>query len=61
MQDPIFYLQLSLAAFIRFLRELITEFVRVFLLEIGQRPRFAANDRRQIVKDFVRFHRGSIR
>jgi hypothetical protein len=33
-----------------------TGIIRVFLGEVGQRPRFAADDCRQIVKNLVRFH-----
>jgi hypothetical protein len=54
-------LTLPSLVFLRFLRELIPELVRVFLREIRQGPRWASNDSRQIVKNFVRFHRGSIR
>src|SRR5260221_957947 len=43
-----------------FFRKLIPEFMTVFLSEIGPCPRVAANYRRQIVKDFVRFHGGAL-
>jgi hypothetical protein len=33
-----------------------TGIIRAFLGEVGQRPRFAADDCRQIVKNLVRFH-----